>query len=52
MLDKAEKNPRLYFQLMMLGVNFTNIFGTKTGQLLRRYFSMILMATVFGKNGL
>jgi hypothetical protein len=32
------------------GVDFTNIFGTKTEQLLRRYFFMLLRATTIGKN--
>jgi hypothetical protein len=32
------------------GVDFTNIFGTKAEQLLRRYFFMLLRATTIGKN--
>jgi hypothetical protein len=29
-------------------VNFTNIFGAKAEQLLRRKFEMLFMATTFG----
>ena len=35
--------------LLPLVLNFTNIFGTKAEQLLRKYFFMIFAATEFGK---
>jgi hypothetical protein len=35
------------FITLALGVNFTNIFGAKEEELLRRKFSRLLMATAF-----